>query len=52
MVRLFLALLLFPSVVFSAPSNLILITIDTLRADYLGSYGNKTVKTPNLDALA
>src|SRR5258706_3887083 len=34
------------------PSNVILITIDTVRADHLGCYGAKTVKTPTLDALA
>jgi len=33
------------------PRNLILIVIDTLRADYLGCYGG-TVATPFLDALA
>ena len=27
-------------------------TIDTLRADRLGCYGNKTIETPNLDLLA
>jgi arylsulfatase A-like enzyme/Tfp pilus assembly protein PilF len=32
--------------------NVILITIDTLRADHVGCYGAKTVKTPTLDALA
>jgi arylsulfatase A-like enzyme/Flp pilus assembly protein TadD len=32
--------------------NLLLITIDTLRADHLGSYGYAGVKTPILDALA
>lgn len=32
--------------------NTILILIDTLRRDYLGCYGNKTVKTPCLDAFA
>jgi choline-sulfatase len=32
--------------------NVILITIDTLRADHVGCYGAKTVKTPALDALA
>jgi arylsulfatase A-like enzyme/Flp pilus assembly protein TadD len=30
----------------------ILITIDTLRADHVGCYGAQTVKTPTLDALA
>jgi len=32
--------------------NLICIVSDTVRADYLGCYGNDWVKTPNLDRLA
>jgi arylsulfatase A-like enzyme/Flp pilus assembly protein TadD len=32
--------------------NVLLITIDTLRADALGVYGNKTVATPWMDRLA
>jgi arylsulfatase A-like enzyme len=32
--------------------NLVLITLDTTRADHLGSYGWKPARTPNLDALA
>ncbi|MFY9562227.1 MAG: sulfatase-like hydrolase/transferase [Terriglobales bacterium] len=32
--------------------NVILITIDTLRADHVGCYGAPAVKTPTLDALA
>jgi len=32
--------------------NLILITVDTLRADHLGCYGYPFGKTPNLDRLA
>src|SRR5688500_1877095 len=32
--------------------NILLITIDTLRADRLGAYGNQTAITPTLDALA
>jgi arylsulfatase A-like enzyme/Flp pilus assembly protein TadD len=32
--------------------NVVLITIDTLRADHLGCYGYKEIKTPNIDALA
>lgn len=32
--------------------NVLLITIDTLRADALGSYGNATVSTPLLDRLS
>jgi len=33
-------------------SNVILITIDTLRADALGFSGSRKVETPNLDRLA
>jgi len=32
--------------------NVILVTIDTLRADHLGAYGSRTVRTPHLDRLA
>jgi arylsulfatase A-like enzyme/Tfp pilus assembly protein PilF len=32
--------------------NVILITLDTTRADHLGCYGNPNIRTPNLDALA
>src|SRR5215467_10697635 len=32
--------------------NVVVITIDTLRADHLGCYGYKAIHTPNLDALA
>src|SRR5258708_28145818 len=35
----------------SAP-NVVLITIDTLRADHLGCYGYRQIKTPNIDSLA
>jgi choline-sulfatase len=35
-----------------ARPNVILITIDTLRADHVGCYGAKNVKTPTLDGLA
>jgi arylsulfatase A-like enzyme/tetratricopeptide (TPR) repeat protein len=34
------------------PRNLLLITVDTLRADALGAYGNTTAATPWLDRLA
>ncbi|MBV9625048.1 MAG: sulfatase-like hydrolase/transferase [Acidobacteria bacterium] len=32
--------------------NVVVITIDTLRADHLGCYGYKQIRTPNLDSLA
>ena len=34
------------------PANIILITIDTLRADRLGCYGDTLANTPNIDQLA
>src|SRR6266576_7038102 len=33
-------------------SNVIIITIDTVRADHLGCYGYGLVQTPNINALA
>jgi arylsulfatase A-like enzyme/Tfp pilus assembly protein PilF len=57
--RLFLPLL---SLLFLAPAlkgaepnrspNVLLITVDTLRADHLGCYGYRQIKTPNIDDLA
>jgi arylsulfatase A-like enzyme len=35
-----------------APRNILLITIDTLRSDRVGAYGNPRVRTPTLDRLA
>ncbi|MDP9159326.1 MAG: sulfatase, partial [Acidobacteriota bacterium] len=32
--------------------NVIIITIDTLRPDHLGCYGDKQIRTPNIDSLA
>ena len=40
-----------PAEVRPAP-NVVFITIDTLRADHLGCYGDKQIRTPNIDALA
>jgi choline-sulfatase len=40
---------------FAAPtarSNILLVTIDTLRADRIGCYGFALARTPNMDALA
>lgn len=36
----------------SSSLNILLITLDTTRADHLGCYGYKGAKTPNLDRLA
>src|SRR3712207_4465844 len=33
-------------------ANVVLIIMDSLRKDHVGAYGNDTIKTPNLDALA
>ncbi len=49
------ALLLVPALCACAPPrapDLLLISVDTLRADRLGSYGNPLGLTPELDALA
>jgi arylsulfatase A-like enzyme len=57
--QLLTLVLLLPRCAFpaSAPSthsatNVILITIDTVRADHLGCYGARDIHTPTLDALA
>src|SRR5437899_12778976 len=34
------------------PLNVVVVTIDTLRADRLGCYGYSKIETPNLDQLA
>src|SRR5882672_5857371 len=49
------SLLPFVSTAFAAPvpaPNVVVITIDTLRADHVGCYGYKQIHTPNIDALA
>jgi len=38
--------------VFCEPRNVLLITIDTLRVDYLSCNGSSKVQTPNLDRLS
>src|ERR1035438_5031809 len=35
-----------------APPPVILISIDTLRADHLSAYGYTKIKTPNIDSFA
>src|SRR5262245_46772028 len=32
--------------------NLVVVTLDTTRADRIGCYGYRDIRTPNLDALA
>ena len=32
--------------------NVIWIVADTFRRDHIGAYGNRTIRTPSLDALA
>ncbi|HEV7519075.1 MAG TPA: sulfatase, partial [Thermoanaerobaculia bacterium] len=34
------------------PANLLLVTLDTVRADHLGAYGDAAAETPSLDRLA
>ena len=34
------------------PLNIVLITVDTLRADFIGCYGNERLITPSIDDLA
>jgi arylsulfatase A-like enzyme/lipoprotein NlpI len=49
------SLLPWASTAFAAPvaaPNVVVITIDTLRADHVGCYGYKQIHTPNIDALA
>jgi choline-sulfatase len=36
----------------SGPPSIVLVSIDTLRADHVGAYGAQTGATPNLDTLA
>lgn len=49
---LLLALLLAPACGEKARPNVLLITVDTLRADHLGCYGYGRPTTPELDAFA
>jgi choline-sulfatase len=50
--RFLFFLLLCSGLAHAEKQNLLLITVDTLRADHLGCYGNKEVHTPNLDGIA
>jgi len=44
--------LAFAAPAWAASPNVVLITIDTVRADHLGCYGDREAHTPTLDALA
>ncbi len=41
-----------PGVAAQKPANVVVVTIDTLRADHLACYGYSHIKTPNIDQLA
>jgi len=47
-----LGILVLASAARAASPNVVLITIDTVRADRVGCYGYRQARTPNLDALA
>lgn len=49
---LFAALAGLGSAAGAPPTSVILISIDTLRADHLSAYGYRAVQTPNMDAFA
>jgi len=51
-VLLALAVFFWPRGKNAVPWNVLLITLDTTRADRLGAYGCRTAQTPNLDRLA
>ena len=51
LVRILFFFLLIATPLFAAKPNVLLLSIDTLRADHLGCYGYKT-KTPAIDELA
>lgn len=52
MIRSVAGLLLLAALAWGAPPNILVITLDTTRADRIGCYGYKAASTPNLDALA
>ena len=41
-----------PEEIIQVPRHFILITVDTLRTDHLGCYGNPEIYTPNIDMIA
>ena len=41
-----------PATAPALPRHVLIVTIDTLRADHLGCYGDERIATPNIDRLA
>jgi choline-sulfatase len=41
-----------PATAPALPQHVLIVTIDTLRADHLGCYGDERIATPNIDRLA
>jgi hypothetical protein len=48
----FVVLAAFGNIHAAALTPVILVSIDTLRADHLSAYGYRAVQTPNIDAFA
>ena len=47
-----IAIAIFPVLAFADSTSVILISVDTLRADHLGCYGYKKISTPHFDSIA
>jgi choline-sulfatase len=47
-----IAIAIFPAIALCSSTPVILISVDTLRADHLGCYGYKKIHTPHFDSLA
>src|SRR4029077_18251069 len=47
-----IAIAIFPVIALADSTPVILISVDTLRADHLSCYGYKKIRTPNVDSLA
>jgi hypothetical protein len=52
MLRRFLIGMIAGTCLAAPPAPVILISIDTLRADHLGAYGYRRIQTPNIDSFA
>ena len=50
--RLLAGIILLAAWLRAAPVSVILISIDTLRADHLSAYGYRRIRTPNIDSFA